>query len=140
MAVKGKDRECVFNKYGGRCAYCGCALEKGWHVDHLEPVRRSWEYIKDAEGNRIWNKERGDYEKVPTMDNPQNDCLENYMPACASCNINKHSDSLESFRQLIHGFKKHLNNLNTQYKISKRYGLVIEIDKPVIFYFETLNN
>jgi hypothetical protein len=71
------------------------------------------------------------------MDNPEKDCFENYMPACASCNINKHSDSLEDFRSLIQGFKKHLNELNTQYKISKRYGLVTEVDKPIVFYFET---
>lgn len=135
--MKPKDREIVFNKYAGKCAYCGCILEKGWHVDHLEPVRRSFDYVKDETGDRIWDSEKRDYKKICTMDNPQNDCLQNYMPSCASCNINKHSDSLESFRQLIQNFKKHLNELNTQYKISKRYGLVIEVDKPVVFYFET---
>lgn len=41
------------------------------------------------------------------------------------------------FDRPIQGFKKHLNEINTQYKISKRYGLVIEVDKPVVFYFET---
>ena len=34
-----KDRELIFNKYGGKCAYCGCELTKGWHVDEFEPVR-----------------------------------------------------------------------------------------------------
>ncbi len=58
------------------------------------------------------------------------------MPACASCNINKHAMKLEDFRQLVAGFMKHLNERNTQYKIAKRYGLVIEQEKPVIFYFE----
>ena len=43
---------------------------------------------------------------------------------------------LEDFRQLIAGFMKHLNERNTQYKIAKRYGLVIEEEKAVIFYFE----
>lgn len=28
---------------------------------------------------------------------------------------------------------------NTQYKIAKRYGLVTENIKPVVFYFETVN-
>ncbi len=31
---------------------------------------------------------------------------------------------------------KHLNERNTQYKIAKRYGLVVEEEKPVVFYFE----
>ncbi len=43
---------------------------------------------------------------------------------------------LEDFRQLVAGFMKHLNERNTQYKIAKRYGLVIEQEKPVVFYFE----
>ena len=58
------------------------------------------------------------------------------MPACASCNINKHAMKLEDFRALIAGFMKHLNERNTQYKIAKRFGLVAEEAKPVIFYFE----
>ncbi len=29
-----------------------------------------------------------------------------------------------------------LNERNTQYKIAKRYGMVTEQQKPVIFYFE----
>lgn len=33
---------------------------------------------------------------------------------------------------------KHLNELNTQYKIAKRYGLVVENVKPVVFYFESV--
>lgn len=64
----------------------------------------------------------------------------NQMPSCASCNINKHSMSLEEFRSLIQGFMKHLNELNTQYKIAKRYGLVKENIKPIVFYFEKQND
>jgi hypothetical protein len=60
------------------------------------------------------------------------------MPSCASCNINKHSEPLEFFRKAIMGYMKHLNEISTQYKIAKRYGLVIEDIKPIIFYFETL--
>jgi hypothetical protein len=71
---------------------------------------------------------------------PERLVLENQMPACASCNINKHSMELEEFRSLISGFMKHLNEISTQYKISKRYGLVVETDKEVKFYFETLGS
>jgi 5-methylcytosine-specific restriction endonuclease McrA len=38
--MKKQIREQIFNKYSGKCAYCGTGLEKGWHVDHIEPVVR----------------------------------------------------------------------------------------------------
>ena len=27
-----KERELIFNKYNGKCAYCGCELKKGFHA------------------------------------------------------------------------------------------------------------
>lgn len=46
--MKKSDREKIFNKYDGRCAYCGEALVKGWHVDEIEPVvrNRKWDSSK----------------------------------------------------------------------------------------------
>lgn len=44
--MKKADREKIFYKYGGRCAYCGCELTKGWHVDHIEPnlkTKNTWQ-------------------------------------------------------------------------------------------------
>lgn len=111
-----QQRQFIFDKYNGHCAYCGCELTKGWHVDHLRPIRR----LVRKEGCR----------------HPKRDCLDNCMPACASCNINKHTMNLEEFRRLVGGFITSLNRDSTQYKIAKRYGFVTEIEKPVIFYFE----
>ncbi|WP_234733946.1 hypothetical protein [Tellurirhabdus bombi] len=121
-----KEREIIFNKFGGRCAYCGCELVKGWHVDELEPCRRNLKYDRRK---RRW---------VPdgTYKHPERLHIDNQMPACASCNINKHSLSLEEFRKLVGGFIKSLNLYSTQYKIAKRYGFIQEIEKPVVFYFE----
>ena len=34
---KAKIRAIVFDKYGGKCAYCGVDLVKGWNVDHIKP-------------------------------------------------------------------------------------------------------
>ena len=31
---------------------------------------------------------------------------------------------------------KKLNEINTQYKVVKRYGLISETIKPIVFYFE----
>ena len=152
--MKKKDREIVFNKYGGRCAYCGEKLQKGWHVDELLPCRRKYKrvsahYILNATGEianvRHLSENELTTEKftfVPERmasdgySHPERLHIDNQMPACASCNINKHSMSLEDFRKLISGFMNHLNELSTQYKIAKRYGLVKETIKPIVFYFE----
>jgi 5-methylcytosine-specific restriction endonuclease McrA len=137
MAISKKVRQFVFNMYGGKCAYCGCELEKGWHIDHVEAIRRGWKYVVDEKGNRVWDREKHDYIKIATMDYPENDSIENYMPSCPSCNINKHGDTIEQFRESIAGYLRSLNLRMVQYKMVKKYGLVQETEKPVIFYFET---
>lgn len=122
--MKNSDRQIIFDKYEGRCAYCGCELQKGWHVDEIEPIRRNWEYVNDK--------------KVYTgCMHPERLTIENQNPACPSCNINKHSESLENFRNNIAAYMKHLNEISTQYKIAKRYGLIKETGSEVVFYFET---
>ena len=112
-----KEREQIQKKYGGKCAYCGCELEKGWHVDEIMPVRRN-----------------GD----GTCLHPERFHIDNQNPACPSCNINKHANSIEGFRGLISGFIKSLNRDSTQYKIAKRYGMIQETELPVLFYFEQI--
>lgn len=128
MALSKKDRAAIFAKYNGHCAYCGCELGKGWHADHLKPVRRKMKFCHDKQRH------------VPTGEvrYPKRDCPENFNPACPSCNINKHSMSLEDFRSLIGGFIKSLNRDSPQYRIAKRYGFVIEVDQPVLFHFEKI--
>ena len=133
--TKKKDRELIFNKYKGRCAYCGEELQKGWHVDELLPVVRLWKYKKDENGEYEMDK-YGCNIKVNYMEYPERLTIDNQMPSCPSCNINKHSLSLEGFRNLIQNFTTSLNRDSTQYKIAKRYGLIEETQKRVIFYFE----
>jgi 5-methylcytosine-specific restriction endonuclease McrA len=152
--TKKEIRTIVFNKCNGRCAYCGEILENGWHIDELLPVRRKYKTVYAHWKNKITgekspilqeNMKRFDWEYMPNKtvsngyENPENFNIDNQMPSCPSCNINKHSDSLENFRSLIQGFMKHLNEHNTQYKIAKRYGLVKEDIKPIIFYFEKIS-
>lgn len=111
------ERELVFNKYNGKCAYCGCELPKGWHVDHIKPI------VRNSIG----------------CEKPENHNLENMNPSCASCNIQKNSYSLEQFRANIQYFVDSLNKNSTQYKFAKRYGLVVETGTKVKFYFEIIN-
>lgn len=152
-----KERKIIFDKYAGRCAYCGRELQNGWHVDHIEPVRRKYKIIKSGWFYKDTDKRvdtKGMQEKdfdLSTMEyrydkqvpdgfiNPENDVIENKLPSCASCNINKHGYGLEEFRALVAGFMKHLNEISTQYKVAKRYGLIQETGIEVKFYFETYN-
>jgi 5-methylcytosine-specific restriction endonuclease McrA len=129
--MKKADRQKVFDKYGGRCAYCGCELLKGWHVDEQEPVRRNWKTEYDPIKQKY-------VRRIIGAVNPENFNIDNQFPACASCNINKHSDTLEQFRKNIAAYMKHLNEVSTQYKLAKRYGLVQETGIEVKFYFETV--
>ncbi len=112
-----KKRQAIWDKSGGKCWYCGCQLpEKGWHADHFEPIQRNW-----------WDG---------TCEHPERDTEENKVPACASCNLNKHSMPLESWRKIIQGYVKSLNRDSTQYRLAKRYGLVQETNVEVKFWFE----
>lgn len=126
--MKKADRQKVFEKYGGRCAYCGCELTKGWHVDEILPIVRDFTF--NGNGKTIYNG---------TCQYPERLHIENQNPSCASCNIMKSSEPLESFRNKIAAFVNSLNQYHTQYKFAKRYGLVVEVEKPVVFYFETLS-
>lgn len=145
------DRKLIYDKYGGKCAYCGEDLPpKGWHVDHIEPVCRQYKYVPGhwSEGFRPGMTEQElidanvkwiEGKSVPVgLAYPERDCMENKIPACASCNINKHGDSVEGFRSTIKKFVESLNRYSVQYKVAKRYGLLSEVEKPVVFYFETV--
>lgn len=127
--MKKTDRELIFNKYDGKCAYCGCELIKGWHADHIEPIVRDF----------IYNKNKQRFKTNGICRNPENDNLQNYNPSCPSCNIQKNSYTLEQFRENIKQFVNSLNQYSTQYKFAKKYGLVSENDIEVKFHFETVS-
>lgn len=149
---KKQERKAIHDKYGGRCSYCGDPLVKGWHADHILPVRRKYKYTQAGYYHKITKEKKPlnhsayndpDYEYKESkqvfvgMLNPENDTFENKIPACASCNINKHDMDIEEFRRFILRFINSLNKNNTQYKIAKRYGLIEETNKPVVFWLET---
>jgi 5-methylcytosine-specific restriction endonuclease McrA len=154
-----KEREIIWSKFNGRCSYCGDTLQKSWHVDELLPCRRKFKdsepYYKNRKTNitmsigdahRLPETSLAGWEYIPSRlvpdgySHPERLTIENQMPSCASCNISKHSGTLEDFRSLISGFMKHLNEHSTQYKIAKRYGLVKEDVKPIVFYFEAFKS
>jgi DNA-directed RNA polymerase subunit M/transcription elongation factor TFIIS len=127
--MKKSDRIKIFEKYGGKCAYCGCDLTKNWHADHIQPI------VRDSK----WDRKKGKFVNSGICRNLGNEILENYNPACPSCNIQKNSFTLEQFRSNIQGFLNSLNLYSTQYKFVKKYGLVTETKMEVKFFFETFS-
>ncbi|MGL5955424.1 MAG: HNH endonuclease [Brevinema sp.] len=108
-------RKHIFEKTNGRCGYCGCELPEKWHIDHMN----SLSLLSDFKGNS----------------NGANN-LDNLIASCPPCNLYKAQDDVEGFRKSIRDILQRQNNSNRQYRIGKKFGLIEEIDKPIIFYFE----
>ena len=110
MAFSKSVRQSVYEKYGGRCAYCGRKIEyNDMQVDHFV-------------AKRVWNESGSDD-------------FSNLMPACRMCNHYKRANSLETFRRYIQEIPRKLRQ-NYIYKVGVAYGNVIENEKPIKFYFE----
>ncbi|MGF7145317.1 hypothetical protein HNQ56_003758 [Anaerotaenia torta] len=106
------ERQQVYNKTSGHCAYCGCEIPfKGFNADHVECL--------------AWNGVEADN-------------INNMLPSCRSCNNYKHTMQLETFRKELSKIPGRLQRDINTYGIAKRYGLVQEDVKPVEFYFERI--
>lgn len=102
------DRLQVFNKYGGRCAYCGKKMEiKEMQVDHMIPLRTGG-------ADEMWN----------------------YMPACRRCNHYKRGSSLEAFREMVEKIPQKLQRDSYIFRVGVNYGFFESSEKEVVFYFE----
>lgn len=114
-------RQMVFKKYGGKCAYCGCELnEKNFNVDHINPLYRGF--------NQSQLKVKKGTSKI-----------ENLNPSCYSCNCSKSSYTIEQWREQLELKTKRLIRDSSQFRIALRFGLIKEVKKNVIFYYEIFN-
>lgn len=130
--MKKSDRELIYNKYGGRCAYCGCELQKGWAVDHIVPCYRTdndEEYIR-----RFTHPKRT--EPIPHRGK---DCIENYNPSCRRCNGWKSTFSVEQFREEIKLQPTRVRVVSTGFRLAEDFKQIQETNNPVVFYFETFS-
>ena len=97
----------VYEMYDGHCAYCGKEIDiKDMQVDHIQSV-----YLGGA------------------------DELENYRPACRSCNFYKSTMSIERLREELGHIVGRLEKLFI-FRLAIAYGLIELTGKPVKFYFE----
>lgn len=112
MAFSKAVRQAVYEKFGGRCAYCGRKIEyRDMQVDHFLPLRAWW------------------------IDDAGSDDFTNLMPSCRMCNHYKRANPLEIFRRYIQEIPRKLRQ-NYIYKVGVVYGNVIENEKPIEFFFE----
>lgn len=105
------ERQEVYQKCQGHCAYCGCDLKYiDMQVDHVIPLR-----IGGA------------------------DELNNMLPACRSCNHYKATFDVEEYRKYLAGISHRLMRDSIPFRVGIRFGLVQHIKDDVTFYFETLD-
>jgi len=109
------NRQLVFDKYDGHCAYCGEVITIGnFQVDHIRP---QFGYVK---GHSKCNYDLNGFD--------------NLNPACRSCNHHKKTFSIEGYR---HELQMQVSRIrSTQFKRALKYGQVKITESPIVFYFE----
>ena len=108
--ISDKMRQEIFEKYEGRCAYCGkkFASRKDMRVDHVHAV---------ALGGA--------------------DDINNYLPACHDCNFYKSSFCIEDFRENLSGIVERLAKREITFRLAVAYGLIsINDNKKIDFLFD----
>lgn len=146
MKLSTDQRAQLRMKFGGRCAYCGYELPaKGWHADHVEPVHREW-WKKTAwwknQKHHSFDKSTGMIVSTPKalepvgVGFPDRDVMGNLFPSCRACNIDKHATPLELWRKQMQDRVGVCRRNYSAFRHAERFGLVQEIVKPVVFWFE----
>lgn len=118
MAIKKSERKKVYDKYGGRCSYCGNEIKSisDMQVDHIVPKRGWYTGMTDNQINHV----------------------DNYNPSCRRCNHYKRANSLELFREYLVTIQNRLRN-DYLFKVAEDYGVVKVEPFDGVFYFEKVN-
>lgn len=107
-----EERQKVYDKCNGYCAYCGTEIEyKDMQVDHVKPLRLGG-----------------------------SDNMDNMLPACRSCNHYKATLDVEGFRKYLSEIHKRLMRDSVPYQVAERFGIVKHNTDDVKFYFEALES
>jgi 5-methylcytosine-specific restriction endonuclease McrA len=115
-------REIIYNKFGGKCAYCGCDIKlKGFQVDHIVSLRRYRSHFVH-------------YNSIGF--NPH--LIDNLNPSCQSCNNYKRDNTIDFFRTEIESQIEKLRRHRPTFRLAERYGLIECKPKRIEFYFETI--
>lgn len=102
------DRQEVYNKHNGHCAYCG------------KPIT-----MKDMQVEHALAKRNGG-----------TDCIDNLMPSCRRCNHYKRAADIETFRNfLLGGLMERLMKIYI-FRVALDYGMITINGWDKKFYFE----
>lgn len=102
------ERQEVYDKMGGHCAYCGCEITlRQMQADHKVPL-----HLGGA------------------------DTVDNMFPACRSCNHYKSTLTVDKFREAVQAMPRVLARDNVTYRNAMRFGVVTPTPHPVVFYYE----
>ena len=128
--MKKSDREAIFNKFGGLCAYSGTKLEPDWQVDHIAPKQRCW------------------------FLNIESDTPTNMVPCQRIINHYKRSLTLDQFRVLWLGklhlriakipknprVERSIKRIAYIRKVASYFGITKDIPFSGIFYMERIES
>lgn len=109
-----KHRQHIHDKYGGRCAYCGCELEvKDMQIDHIIS-KYHHEYFK-----MDWDIDR----------------MDNLNPSCRQCNFYKAESNIEQFRKKMTTLHERVMKPFIA-RLAIKYGIFEYKEWDGEFYFE----
>lgn len=110
LNLSAAEKAVVYAKYDCRCAYCGRRAKNvmNMYVDHAQR-------FEEKDGVVLAG---------------------NMLPACPMCFKAKDTMTIEGFRAYIGSLKDQLNR-NDIYRMARIFGVVVQLDNPVEFYFET---
>lgn len=133
MALSKKQRAELKMKFGGRCAYCGCELGDKFHADHVQAIIRETEVVPRHERKDPYKFE---IRQTGKSERPHLDVLDNMFPACVPCNLFKSVFTVEMFRQEVQRQAERARAYSVNFRTAERFGLIREVVKPVVFWFE----
>jgi 5-methylcytosine-specific restriction endonuclease McrA len=130
-----KQRQAIFDKFDGRCAYSGVPLGDDWQVDHINPKYMFIDYTH--EDNIFFYKKANE--------------ISNLFPTLKIVNHYKRASDLEYFRTYMKDFHIRLGRLPKNPKVEKSKNRIVYMNKVAdafgirpdrpfsgLFYFESL--
>jgi 5-methylcytosine-specific restriction endonuclease McrA len=105
------EREVVYNKYQGHCAYCGKEIKfKDMQVDHFHPKHLTG-WIRSPRMVELY--------KLPAEIND----ISNKMPSCRRCNHYKRGHTIKGFRILMADIHKRIEKIYIN-KVALDFGIM----------------
>lgn len=112
------DRQAVYEKYDGHCAYCGEKIPyKAMQVDHIIAKAKYKKFPKEKKARLDLNG------------------INNLNPACHNCNYYKHTFGIESFREEIKTLQKRFIKIFIV-RLAVKYKIITINEWDAKFFFE----